>query len=165
MRGLHHCRTAAELALPQNKDFTTFRRSLPPDAHVMVAKNTLMGVAAGAYSSAQGADRSHGADSAFGCCAQTRWTAGRTSRGLLRCAACPLVLRPATWSVAKLSWHDVQLDNAWVFSGEEGVGDTVKAYLALEKKLLSYLSPDKRKTVKPTDVSGVGRCCTQASSC
>lgn len=49
----------------------------------------------------------------------------------------------------------VQLDNAWVFAGEEGVADTVKAYLAMEKKLLSYLSPDKRKTAKPTDISGM----------
>ena len=48
----------------------------------------------------------------------------------------------------------LQLDNAWVFAGEEGVADTVKAYLAMEKKLLSYLSPDKRKTAKPTDISG-----------
>ena len=53
---------------------------------------------------------------------------------------------------ANLSW--LQLDNAWVFSGEEGVADTVKAYLALEKKLLSYLTPEKRKTAKPIDISG-----------
>lgn len=49
----------------------------------------------------------------------------------------------------------VQLENAWVFSGEEGVAETVKAYLALEKKLLSYLTPEKRKTAKPTDISGL----------
>ena len=41
-----------------------------------------------------------------------------------------------------------------MFSGEEGVADTVKAYLAFEKKLLSYLTPEKRKTAKPTDISG-----------
>ena len=34
-------------ACSQNRDFTAFRRALPPDAYVMVAKNTLVGKASG----------------------------------------------------------------------------------------------------------------------
>lgn len=42
------CGCAELSCVLQSKDFTTFRRALPPDAHVVIAKNTLMGKAAGA---------------------------------------------------------------------------------------------------------------------
>lgn len=41
-----------------------------------------------------------------------------------------------------------------MFSGEDGVADTVKAYIEFEKKLLDKIPKKDRASAKPTDVSG-----------
>ncbi|KAK9812575.1 hypothetical protein WJX73_010072 [Symbiochloris irregularis] len=88
------------------RTMTDFRRALPEDAKMIVAKNSL----------------------------------------LLRAAE------------AVEGWSDIKpackLENAWVFSGEDGVAATVKAYIEFEKQLLDKIPKKDRATAKPTDISG-----------
>ena len=48
----------------------------------------------------------------------------------------------------------VQGENAWVFSNEDNVANCAKAFIEFEKGLKAELPREKRKTAKPTDISG-----------
>ncbi|PRW56141.1 50S ribosomal L10 [Chlorella sorokiniana] len=45
-------------------------------------------------------------------------------------------------------------DNAWLFVNEEVIADSMKAYVAFEKKLVDALPKEERATARPIDISG-----------
>jgi large subunit ribosomal protein L10 len=45
-------------------------------------------------------------------------------------------------------------DNAWLFVNEEVIAESIKAYVAFEKKLLEGVPKEERATARPIDVSG-----------
>lgn len=45
-------------------------------------------------------------------------------------------------------------DNAWLFVNEEVIAESMKAYVAFEKKLVDALPKEERATARPIDVSG-----------
>ncbi|EFN58789.1 hypothetical protein CHLNCDRAFT_48119 [Chlorella variabilis] len=45
-------------------------------------------------------------------------------------------------------------DNAWLFVNEEVIAESIKAYVAFEKKLVEGLPKEERATARPIDISG-----------
>lgn len=52
----------------------------------------------------------------------------------------------------------MQGENAWVFASEDNVANCAKAFIDFEKKLKADIPREKRKTAKPTDISGLLLC-------
>ena len=48
----------------------------------------------------------------------------------------------------------VQGENAWVFVNEEAIAESVKAYRKFNDKLLEKYPKEKRKDMKPTEITG-----------
>lgn len=48
----------------------------------------------------------------------------------------------------------LQGENAWVFVNEEVIADSVKAYRKFNEKLLEKYPKEKRKDMKPTEITG-----------
>ena len=47
-------------------------------------------------------------------------------------------------------------DNAWLFAPEESIAESVKAYVALEKRLVDALPKEEREGARPVDVRCAG---------
>ncbi|KAK9821422.1 hypothetical protein WJX81_002482 [Elliptochloris bilobata] len=54
------------------------------------------------------------------------------------------------WSDLK---RDIKLENAWVFSNEDAMASSIKAFLAFEKKLLEPIPKADRATTKLTEIT------------
>lgn len=52
----------------------------------------------------------------------------------------------------------MQGENAWVFVNEEVIADSVKAYNKFNEKLLERYPKEKRKDMKPTQITGLSSC-------
>ena len=55
------------------------------------------------------------------------------------------------WSDLK---RNIKLENAWVFASEDAMADSVKAFLAFEKKLLEPIPKADREKTKLTQITG-----------